>query len=181
MAAKSQITTIQELLELPEDGMRHEMLEGIHVVTPAPRYAHQRALLVLLTALQKAISGSVDLEVLLSPADIVLATDTLVQPDVFVIRRPASGTAATWAEVGLPLIAVEIQSPSTASRDRGAKRRIYQKAGIEEYWIVDLDARLVERWTPADIKPEIVHEQLVFSVGDVKGTIDVAALFTQVG
>ncbi len=134
-----------------------------------------------MTALQKAISNSIDLEVLLSPADIVLGPETLVQPDVFVSRKPASGISATWADVGKPLIAVEILSPSTAARDRGAKRSVYQKAGIEEYWIVDLDARLFERWTPTDDKPEIVHERLAFSVGDVKGTIDVAALFSQMG
>jgi hypothetical protein len=51
-----------------------------------------------------------------------------------------------WSEIGVPVLAIEFLSPSTASRDRGAKRRIYQRAGVAEYWTVDLDARLVERW-----------------------------------
>ena len=65
-----------------------------------------------------------------------------------------------WREVGRPLLVIEILSSSTAARDRGLKRRIYQQAGIPEYWIVDLDARLVERWRPEDARPEILRETL---------------------
>jgi Uma2 family endonuclease len=42
------------------------------------------------------------------------------------------------------------------------KRRRYQRAGIPEYWIVDLDARLVERWRPGDERPEILSDRLVW-------------------
>jgi Uma2 family endonuclease len=44
--------------------------------------------------------------------------------------------------------------------DRTIKRRLYQRAGVGEYWIVDLDARLVERWRPADARPELLTETL---------------------
>jgi Uma2 family endonuclease len=119
------VTTIEELLALPHDGKRHELLDGVHVVTPAPEYPHQGVLGEFSLALGKALEGQDELRLLNSPADIVL-------------------------------------SPSTAARDRGAKRRIYQGAGVAEYWIVDLDARLVERWRPGDARPEVVSEELVW-------------------
>jgi Uma2 family endonuclease len=60
------------------------------------------------------------------------------------------------------LLVVEILSPSTARTDRQQKRRIYQSEGVPEYWIVDLDARVVERWQPRDTRPEIITDILVW-------------------
>ena len=61
-----------------------------------------------------------------------------------------------------PLLAVEVLSPSTARADRTVKRRLYQRAGVPEYWIVDLEARLVERWRPADERPEVLTDTLTW-------------------
>jgi len=159
------VSTIEELLALPDDGLRHELLDGVHVVTPAPEYPHQAVLSEILVALHKALEGHAELQVLASPADIVLSPRTLVQPDLFVIRRQPGQSIRKWRDVGVPLVAIEFLSPSTAARDRGAKRRIYQRAGVAEYWIVDLDARLVERWRPSDERPEIVTDILRWDPG----------------
>jgi Uma2 family endonuclease len=156
----SAVSTIEELLALPEDGLRHELLNGVHVVTPAPTLPHQAVLGEFGYALRRGLEGNAALMVLESPADIVLGPRTLVQPDLFVVRRPANVRLARWSDVGVPVLVIEFLSPSTAARDRGAKRRIYQQAGVAEYWIVDLDARLVERWRPRDDRPEIVSEAL---------------------
>lgn len=181
-ASLSAITTIEELLALPEDGLRHELLDGVHVVTPSPEYAHQGVLAGVNFALLKSLEGQDELVVLTSPADIVLSPRTLVQPDIFVIRKPAKVRHASWRDVGVPLLAIEFLSPSTAARDRGAKRRIYQQAGVAEYWIVDLDARLVERWRPGDERPEIVTETLRWEpgLGVSPVTIDLPHLFRHV-
>ena len=156
------ITTIEDLLALPEDGLRHELLDGEHVLTPAPTYGHQDVLSRLFSALLEGLRGREDIKLLTSPADIVLGPRTLVQPDLFVIRIDPTSPPTSWQGVGVPVLAIEILSPGTASRDRGAKRRIYQRAGVGEYWIVDLDARLIERWTPSDIRPEILDERLAW-------------------
>jgi Uma2 family endonuclease len=160
MPAIRPVTTIEELWALPEDGVRHELLDGAHVVTPSPAPLHQRVLREVFRALMTALSGRPDLELLTSPADLRLGPRTMVQPDLFVCRIDPAAPPAIWAGFGTPLLAIEILSPSTASRDRGAKRRIYQQAGVAEYWVVDPDARLIERWTPADLRPEIVDEVL---------------------
>ncbi len=164
MPSLSPVTTIEELLALPEDGQRHELLDGVHVVTPSPRLPHQRVLGALWFGLRAGLERRPELELFSSPADLVLGPRTLVQPDLFVIRIDPAHPPEAWAEVGVPVLAIEILSPATAPRDRGAKRRIYQAAGVGEYWIVDPDARLVERWLPSDARPEILTERLGWSI-----------------
>jgi Uma2 family endonuclease len=95
-----------------------------------------------------------------SPADIVFSSRRAVQPDVFVVpliggRRPESFSAVTRL-----LLAVEVLSPTTARADRVAKRTLFREVGVPEYWIVDLDARVVERSTPSDERSEIIADQL---------------------
>ena len=172
------VTTIEQLLALPEDGFRHELLEGVHVVTPAPQLPHQRVILALIRVLDAVLVRRDDLELFMSPADVILTPRTLVQPDVFVVRKTPGEPLRAWAEIGIPVLAIEILSPSSAARDRGVKRRIYQHAGVGEYWIVDLDARLIERWLPGDDRPEILTERLAWTIaGGASGAIDLAALF----
>ena len=164
MPALRPVTTIDELLALPEDGQRHELLDGVHVVSPAPAYLHQKVLMRFTKALLEAVAARDDLQLLASPADIVLGPKTLVQPDLFVLRIDPAKPPSSWKEVGVPLLAIEVLSPSTAPRDRGAKRRIYQRAGVAEYWVVDSDAALIERWMPSDVRPEIVDEVLTWDI-----------------
>jgi len=175
------VTTIEALLALPEDGLRHELLDGVHVVTPAPQLLHQRAVARLCFHLRDALEARKDAEVFTSPADVVLGPRTFVQPDIFVVHREPGRKLERWADVGIPLLAIEILSPTTAPRDRGAKRRIYQGAGVGEYWIVDLDARLIERWRPEDSRPEIADEALDWSLpGGATGQLNVRQLFAEV-
>jgi Uma2 family endonuclease len=172
------VITIDALLALPEDGFRHELLDGVHAVTPAPRHGHQRLVVRLLLAFGEALVGRRDFEVLVSPADLVLGPRTLVQPDLFLIRSDPEGPPVPWSEMGVPVLAVEVVSPGTAARDRGAKRRIYQAAGVGESWAVDPDARLVERWMPGDVRPEILDTVIVWAPdGAPLVSLDLGALF----
>jgi Uma2 family endonuclease len=174
------VTTIEELLALPDDGLRHELLDGVHVVSPAPRPRHQIALGKLWSHLLEAIRGRTDVYAFTSPADIILGPETLVQPDLFIVRRTPGQRLEQWADVGIPLLSIEILSPTTAPRDRGGKRQIYQRAGVAQYWIVDLDARLIERWRPEDTRPEIVAETLEWALpGGASGRLDVRQLFLE--
>ena len=174
MPASTPVTTIDELLALPHDGLRHELLDGTHVVTPAPSYPHQVVLLRLLQVIAEMVKDA-RVQVLLSPADIRLDPRTLVQPDLFIVKDEDGSLDKTWADVGVPLLAAEILSPSTAARDRGIKRKLYLEAGVEEYWIVDLNARLIERWRE---RAEIHNEQMPWRLDiGVKGIVNVNDLF----
>jgi Uma2 family endonuclease len=178
MPAPQAITTIAELLALPEDGLRHELLDGQHVVTPSPKLEHQGILSRLFSILSPAVAEHADVVLCWSPADVHLGPRTLVQPDLFIARLPDGGLHAPWRDLPTPLLVIEVLSPSTAARDRGAKRRIYLDAGVEEYWIVDIDARLIERWRPRNERPEIIDEVLRWelSIGP-SGAVDVTKLF----
>lgn len=180
MPAPQTVTTIEELLALPDDGMRHELLDGEHVVTPAPSLVHQRALRVLYEELREAVARHAQLEAFWSPADIRLGPRTLVQPDLFVVSSDPELPLREWADTPVPVLAIEVLSPATAARDRGTKRRLYLEAGVEEYWIVDLDARLVERWRQGDDRPEMVDGVLEWSAGGASGSLDVATLFERI-
>jgi Uma2 family endonuclease len=114
-----------------------------------------------------------------SPADLELDPRTLMQPDLFVAT---SRRVKTWKDA-LPLrLAVEILSPSTARADRILKRRRLQRAKVPEYWIVDLDARLVERWRPGDSRPELCEERLEWRPDPALDplVVDLVALFREV-
>jgi len=156
MPQATEVWTAEQVRALPDDGFRHEVVDGEHLVTPAPRLVHQRAVGLFHRHLTSYVIAQGLGECLAAPADVEFDPHTMVQPDVFVT---ANRRAKTWLEI-LPLrLAVEVLSPSTARADRLVKRRRVQRAGVE-CWIVDLDARLVERWRPSDKRPEVLAERL---------------------
>jgi len=142
---------------LPDDRKRYEVIDGELLVTPAPSLPHQRAVGGLLVRLSAYLRSQPWAVVLMSPADISFHEDMLVQPDLFVVPiGPDRRLPRHWSDVRALLLAIEVLSPSTARADRQAKRRLYQREGVGEYWVVDPDALVVERWRPEDDRPEIV-------------------------
>lgn len=150
--------TREEVLALPDDGNRYELFDGELLVTPAPTGLHQVALVRLFEIIAPYVRLHGLGEPLVSPADLDLGGDQLSQPDVFVV--PFLPPDRDWRKFPSPILIVEILSPSTGRADRSIKRRRFQRAGIPEYWIVDLDARTIERWGPMDERPEILDERL---------------------
>ena len=145
---------------LPDDGQRHEIIDGVHYVTPSPGTPHQLMVGKLHVALSLFLDAHPAGWVLLAPWDVALADDTVVEPDLVVVARAGARPPDAGAAGVIPILAVEVLSPSTRSRDRIVKRPRYQRAGIAEYWIVDFESRLVERWRPEDERPEIITATL---------------------
>lgn len=130
--------TAYDVAELPDDGNRYELIDGVLDVVPSPSPDHQWVVARLLQALLGAQPSS--MMTFPAPFDI-LADDTAVQPDIIVTASDLPREASFRA---LPLLAVEILSPSTAVRDLNTKFRRYERAGIQSYWVVDpLDPRLI--------------------------------------
>jgi Uma2 family endonuclease len=152
--------TREMVLALPDDGNRYELFDGALLVTPAPTGLHQFALAILWKLLDPYVTAERLGWVMASPADLSLGGNQLSQPDLFVMPSVPAGRA--WANFPNPILVVEVLSPATAHHDRFVKRRRFQRSGIPEYWIVDLDARAVERWRPEDERPEILDECLTW-------------------
>ncbi len=162
MPAPLQEWTAEMARALPDDGNRYEVLDGELFVTPAPRLRHQWALLDLLHQVHAYVEREQLGRTLLSPADIEYSPRRLVQPDLFVVPFAPGKPPRDWREIRDLLLVVEVLSPGTAYADRHSKRRIYPEEGVPEYWIVDLDARLIERRHPGEDRPQICDEQIVW-------------------
>ena len=174
--------TAARVRELPDDGKRYEVVDGELLVTPAPRLPHQEAAFRLAQLLDVYLLRVGGAHVVMSPADIEFDPHTLVQPDVFVVPSIQGRRPRAWTDISNLLLAVEVLSPSTARADRTVKRRRYQRASVPEYWIVDLDARLIERWRPGDQRPELLTDELVWQLreGVEPLVIDLGAYFRMV-
>lgn len=146
--------------ESPLASPRYELVDGDLLVTASPGFPHQRAVARLLLALRAYLERERVGETLTSPFDVELEAESITQPDIFVIS-PDEGRRLQ--RDGLPayslLLTAEVLSPGSSRHDRVHKRPLYQRH-VPEYWIVDLDARLVERWRTRDTRPEIVESSL---------------------
>lgn len=133
--------TRADLDAMPDDGRRYELIDGAIFVTPSPIPVHQIISGNLYTMLRAACPDG--LRVLYAPLDVVLAHDTVVEPDLLVALR--SDFSLKDLPVP-PLLAVEILSPSTRLVDLNVKRLRYESAGIASYWIVDPVAVSLTAW-----------------------------------
>lgn len=137
--------TRADLDALPDDGRRHELIDGILVVTPAPSIRHQEVSLSLVLLLQQACPPAIKL--LYAPVDVALGEDTVMQPDILAARH----TDFTDRDLPVaPLLAVEILSPSTRRFDLMTKRSRYEEAGTASYWVVDPDELTLTAWELVD-------------------------------
>jgi Uma2 family endonuclease len=153
--------TAEMVRALPDDGNRYETVHGELLVSPSPRPAHQVVLGNLFLALGTYLKDEGLTGLLSSPADISWSEDTLVQPDLFVVDGDELGTL-DWSRMRTLYLAIEILSPSSVRADRFTKRRLYQEQQVPAYWIVDIDNRQVETWSPDALFPVIERERLVW-------------------
>ncbi|MEJ7812321.1 MAG: Uma2 family endonuclease [Gemmatimonadaceae bacterium] len=162
---------VRETFDLARHSPRYEVIDGELLVsfaesepavTNAPSVAHQRAVRGLFRALDEYVRAGRLGEAFTPPADLELEPGTILQPDVFVVPLVGRQPARAWSEMKELLLAVEVLSPSTARYDRVTKRRFFARARVPEYWIVDLDARVVERWRPDDERAEVLDERLAW-------------------
>jgi len=128
--AAGQLLTVDDLEQTPDDGRRYELVDGVLIVSPAPRISHQEVLGELLVQLREACPPG--LAAVPGPG-VRMSVDTELIPDLVVIRQnQLSETRVTRP----PLLAVEIQSPSTALFDLNTKKAVYERFSIESYWVV---------------------------------------------
>lgn len=136
--------TYEDLASLPEDGRRHELIDGVHHVTPAPSTRHQRILGSLFWQIRSYLEGRPVGEVFLAPVDVVLTESDVVEPDLVYVSRERAHIVTEKNISGAPDIVVEVLSEATRRRDERLKRDLYDRCGVGEYWIVDPEVETIK-------------------------------------
>lgn len=182
MALDTRAWTVADLANMPDDGQRYEVIDGELFVTPAPALRHQDAIAALYLLLAPYVAKERIGHLVFAPADVTFSPRRGVQPDLFVApfvngRRPRESS-----EIRGLLLAVEVLSPSSVRADRVVKRALYRDEGVDEYWLIDLDARVFERSTPVDARVESATETLSWLPTGAAAplTIDLKQYFAEV-
>jgi Uma2 family endonuclease len=139
--------TVDDLRDLPDDGLQYELADGVLLVSPAPRPRHQRVIGNLYLILRAAVPP--DMEVFMAPLDFQPTRRRSLQPDLLVVRRTDVGEENIQAPL---LLAVEVLSPSTRSKDLLLKHGLYEDSGVAAYWVIDPDVPSLVAWELRDGK-----------------------------
>lgn len=136
--------TYDDYVLFPEDGLRHEILDGEHFVTPRPTPRHQMISGSLHGLLARFVHQKRLGRVLAAPLDVVFSQHNVAQPDLVFISNVRIGLIGEAYISGAPDLVIEILSPSTRRTDELVKRSLYESFGALEYWLVDPDRRTVQ-------------------------------------
>jgi Uma2 family endonuclease len=149
--ATSTKLTYEDYALLPDDGRRHEIIDGEHYVNPSPNTKHQRIGKKLVIALVTYAEPRNFGEVFWAPYDVVLSNFDVVEPDIIFVSAARKHIITAANIKGAPDLVVEILSPSTRKYDKAVKFELYDAMGIAEYWIVDPERETVSiyRRTPS--------------------------------
>ena len=130
--------TYDDFLLFPDDGLRHELIDGEHYVTPSPNLDHQRISGRLYLAIGNYLQAHPTGEIVYAPFDVVFSRHDVVEPDLLYLSNERASRVVTQTSVqGAPNLIIEILSKSTRRRDRTIKQRLYERSAVDEYWMVD--------------------------------------------
>jgi len=135
--------TYADLCQMPEDGLRHELIDGVHYVSPSATMRHQRIVGELFFGIRQYLEATPVGEVFISPLDVVLSDYDVLEPDVLFLTTEQVAAQTRIHVHGAPALAIEVLSPSSRKMDRDLKRRVYDRFGVQEYWIVDPDREAI--------------------------------------
>ena len=129
--------TYEDYLRFPDDGNRHEILDGEHYVTEAPYPRHQSVVVQLTWWIESHLRQKRLGRLYVAPIDVLLAKHDIVQPDLLFISNASMKILTEKNVQGAPDLVIEVLSDSTRKRDEGIKLERYELLGVQEYWVVD--------------------------------------------
>jgi Uma2 family endonuclease len=136
--------TYDDFLLFPDDGKRHEIIDGEHYVTASPNTRHQ--------VLAGRLHFEIELflrqhpgcgRVFLAPLDVVFTRWDVVEPDLLFVAVDQSEIVTDKNVQGSPALVIEVLSLGTRKTDEQIKRRLFEREGVREYWLVDPELDLV--------------------------------------
>jgi Uma2 family endonuclease len=167
--AQTKVWTLEELHSLPDDGNKYELLHGELFVTPAPTFDHE-TIIARLTALLVPFVMAHDLGYVYSGNSVITQGESELLPDLL-LRQPAVAKT-DWKSAPVPILVVEVLSPSTRRRDHEFKRPFYlDEVGVPEYWIADGDRRSITVMHPGAPSRALL-DRLTWSPPGVKAQLD---------
>ncbi len=141
--------TYDDFVLFPDDGKRHEIIDGEHVVTPSPNVRHQVLVGRLCYELEHYFRSQPRAgQVFTAPLDVLLSPFDIVEPDLFVVTGDQAGILTEKNVQGPPALVIEVLSKSTRKRDAQTKRRLFERSGVREYWLVDPELDVVQVFRP---------------------------------
>ena len=141
--------TYDDFVLFPDDGKRHEIIDGEHYVTPAPNVRHQVLVRRLVYDLEHYFRAHPQTgQVFAAPLDVLLSAYDIVEPDLLVVTGDQSGILTEKNVQGPPALVIEVLSKSTRKRDAQTKRRLFERTGVREYWLVDPELDAVQVFRP---------------------------------
>jgi Uma2 family endonuclease len=171
--------TYAEYERIPEDGKRHEILDGEHHVNPAPGTYHQTVSRRIQFQLYEQIELTGRGQVFNAPIDVELSRHDIVQPDLAVVLEERRAIITPTRIEGAPDLIVEILSPSTSQIDRVLKKELYRRAGVPEYWVVDPEGRTVEQYSRVGERYELAgtHASAIASLHVPRARVDLVKVW----
>lgn len=135
--------TYEDLLDLPDDGRRYEIIDGMLYEIPGATSAHAFTIVNIILLLHPLLA-SIGGRIVTAPLDVFFAGANPVQPDILVLLPGGRAQVVPRGIEGPPDILIEVLSPANRNHDVLTKRALYGRAGVREYWIVDPETRTVE-------------------------------------
>lgn len=136
------VVSFADLRELPHDGNRYEILEGVLAVSPSPNRKHQdivRRLAAFFIGVEAAGHG----QWYPAPFDVVFSNNNVTEPDLLFVQTNRLHIITDANVQGPPDLIVEVLSSSTRDRDLGLKAHLYAQFGVPEYWVADPDTESI--------------------------------------
>ena len=143
--------TYEEFMALPEEeGKHYELIEGELVVNPAPNLRHQAIIGNFYLAFRLYFQQRPVGKVFVAAVDVVLSIENVLEPDVIVVLADRTSRLQEKNVQGAPSIAIEVLSPGSRRRDEVTKLRLYERFGVDEYWIANPDTETVRLYRRTD-------------------------------
>ncbi len=129
--------TILEVYRMLPEGTRAEVINGRLYMSPAPSLSHQDSTLDLASQIRSFIAKHKIGKVFISPVDVFFDNKNAVQTDIVFVSNERKSILQDDGIYGAPDLVIEVLSPGTRKFDLDQKKRIYEKQGVKEYWVVD--------------------------------------------
>jgi Uma2 family endonuclease len=159
--------TYDDYVLIPEDGKRHEIIDGDEYMSPSPSTPHQRIVGRLFNSLYDHVEKTETGEVFVAPCDVLLSETDIVQPDVLFVASAREHIIAERGIEGAPDLVAEVVSEGNRRHDEVRKRKLYARRGVVEYWVVDPALETVKVYR----RPEGGYERVAELAAEDEGTL----------